>query len=105
MSESTATAFAAGRFNHVPTMIGAMRNELSLMAATFPQALTEANYAEAAEQNFYSFAAAAEVRALYPVSKYKSPSHAATEAIGDSSWYCVLDTETIDVLTSPARLR
>lgn len=96
LNESTAVAFAAGRFNRVPMLIGAMRNERSLGAKSFSAApLTAANYAARAVTTM-PFVTEADILTHYPASNWPTPTHAYNEAVGDYGWFCqtMLDAQS-----------
>ncbi|RZA30585.1 MAG: hypothetical protein EOP02_01010 [Proteobacteria bacterium] len=88
LRESTTEAFAAGRFNRVPTIVGSTKDETSLAAKSFANApLTTANWATIASASTRA-ATADEIASNYDISKYPVPTRAYTEAYGDYRFFC-----------------
>jgi para-nitrobenzyl esterase len=93
LRESTTDAFAGGRFNKVPTIVGSAKDETSSLAKSFASApLTAANWASTAA-SLIKVATADELSANYDITKYAVPTRALTEAYGDYRFFCGAMTE------------
>ncbi|MBV9749525.1 MAG: carboxylesterase family protein, partial [Acetobacteraceae bacterium] len=86
-------AFAAGQFNHVPTIIGTNANEGTYFLAVATQAagrtLTAADYAAVIVANYPN--AVSQIEAAYPLASYDTPADALAAIETDSFFACPSD--------------
>lgn len=88
LRESTTEAFAAGRFNKVPTIVGSTKDEANLAARSFANApLTTANWSVIAAASL-RVATAAEIASSYDITTYAVPTRAYADAYGDYRFFC-----------------
>ncbi len=91
--QQPSAAFAAGHFNHVPTIIGTNANEgtyfVAVAARTAGRALTAADYAAVIGANYAG--AAPQIEAAYPLSAYGTPADALAAVETDSFFACPSD--------------
>lgn len=81
------TLYENGAFNHVPTIIGATRDEGWIYAdRSFPAGLTVQQYEDAVATEFGDAAAA--ILAMYPAGDFSSPKLALSTLIGDVEAVC-----------------
>lgn len=93
LHESTTEAFAGGRFNKVPTIVGSNRNEATSAAKSFASApLTSGNWAAVAA-SLVKVASAIDIAANYDISSYSVPTRAFTDAYGDYRFFCGMVAE------------
>ena len=84
LPEDPTTAFAAGRFNHVPLLTGVTRDEGTLFGSwVFPE-LTAETYAAALHDHFGPNGPA--VLAEYPVAAHGTPAQAMAAVMSDLDW-------------------
>ena len=82
------TLYENGAFNHVPTIIGATRDEGWIYAdRSFPAGLTTEQYETAVEAEFGAADAAA-ILAKYPATEFATPKLALSRLIGDVEAVC-----------------
>ena len=86
-------ALAAGRFNHVPTIVGTNANEgtyfLAVATRTAGRTLTAADYDATIRANFP--VASTQIEAAYPLSAYATPADALAAIETDSFFACPSD--------------
>jgi para-nitrobenzyl esterase len=77
-----------GRFNHVPVILGATRDEGWIYAdRSFPAGLTAPQY-EAAVEHEFGAADAPAILAMYPAADFATPKHALSQLTGDVEAAC-----------------
>jgi para-nitrobenzyl esterase len=82
------TLYEDGKFNRVPLMIGATRDEgWTFVARSFPGDLTPEQYQAAVETEFGAADAPATL-AQYPAADFPSPKHALSRLTGDVEYVC-----------------
>lgn len=97
--EPTAAAFSAGRFNRVPTIMGAAHDEETVFATFLlpPGGLALDTYAPFASA--LSTASASEILTNYPAAQFFSPARAVFQALTDYRFVCgmVADVSSISM--------
>jgi len=88
LKESTASAFASGRFNKVPIIIGSNRDEFSLLASVSGPLTAETYASQVVSSAPDSGVTAAQISLEYPVADFPEPTHAYTRAMGDYRFVC-----------------
>lgn len=88
LRESTTEAFAAGRFNKMPTIVGSNRNEATTAAKNFASApLTSTNWSFVAA-SVIKVTTGSDIAAHYDINSYAVPTRAFTDAYGDYRFFC-----------------
>jgi para-nitrobenzyl esterase len=82
--ETTASAFASGRFNQVPLLAGSTHNEGTYFTSQITTPITAANYTLLGTLDMPS----AGLQMLYPLSAYPTPVQALADAVGDYHMFC-----------------
>ena len=82
--ESTAAAFAAGRFNRVPVMAGFTQDEGTIFVVSLSHQVDASNYASRLDLGGVSSG----VPSRYPLTDYPTPLQALAKAVGDYMFAC-----------------
>lgn len=93
LNESTTEAFAAGRFNRVPTIVGSNHDEATSAAKNFAASpLTSANWAFVAA-SVMKVGKPSDIAAQYSSTDFPVPTRAFTSAYGDHRFFCGMVAE------------
>lgn len=90
ITESTASAFSAGRFQKVPMITGSTHDEGNtiFIPGSSQDTYTAANYAHAVSNYLLGVVSPSDIAAQYPVSSFTIPARAYAAALGDYKFFC-----------------